>query len=308
MKIKKIIALLLALSMLFMLSACKNDDDDGTCECGCNCQEMMDYYNQLIANGVINSNGNAQNNSQDNQQQSNQQQGNQQQSNQQQSNNQQQNNNSQLSSDPSQWSKSQIVEAYKSAAGRTHNSVTSHQVMTMASLSVPGISDTLVNFARGIMDNVLQNNSTDVKGITGGHQNLVASDVKAARAYKSGNYTVIEMIMNEQTDGANGNMYAGSVGHAISVVGPVDDVVKQFAGQGMTVELPDENVKLHYTNPRLKVLVNGNGYIMNGTWSYVCNVDLKNFTIKAMGFNVPVKEAGGVVNFVVTLNGGFKEA
>ncbi len=303
MKIKRILAIFVAVSMLLALSACKKGDDD-TCDCGCNCKEMMNYYNQLIASGVIDVNGNIQQGG--NYQQGNQQQGNNQQGNNQQGNNQQQGN-TQIPADPSQWSKSQIVEAYKSAAGRTHNNVTSHQVMTMAELQVPDINETLVNFAKGVMDDTLKKNSVDIKGITGGHQNLVASDVYAARAYKSGNYTVIEMIMVEQTDGANGDMYSGTVGHAISVVGPVDNVVAQFAGQ-MTVSLPDENVKLTYKNPTLKVLIDGNGNIVNGTWSYVVDVDLKDFKIGAMGINVNVKKADALINFVVTLNGGFKTA
>ena len=140
------------------------------------------------------------------------------------------------------------------------------------------------------------------------HQNLVASDVYAARAYKSGNYTVIEMILNPQTDGANGNMYSGSVGHAISVVGDIDEVIGQFSGLGMDAVIADENVRLDYTNPRLKVLVDGNGMIVNGTWSYVVNISLKQLQIKAMGLTVDVAQADAIVDFVVVLNGGFKEA
>lgn len=304
MKFKKILALLLAFSMLFVLAACKDDSEDGECECGCNCKEMMEYYNQLVASGVINGNNSQQNNAQNNtqnNQQTNQQQNNQQSSNQQQSS-------GHLSDDPTQWTKSQIVEAYKTVAGRTHSSVTSYQQMTLRQLNAPGINDTLLGFASGVMDQALQNNSKNITGITGGHQNLVNSDVKAARAYKSGNNTVIEMIMNEQVDGAKGNMYSGTVGHAISVVGDIDEVLSQFSALGMNAEIADENVRLHYSNPRLKVLVNSNGVIVNGTWSYVVNISLKQLQIKAMGLTVPVAQADAIVDFVVTLNGGFKEA
>ena len=116
------------------------------------------------------------------------------------------------------------------------------------------------------------------------------------------------MILNPQTDGANGNMYSGSVGHAISVVGDIDEVIGQFSGLGMDAVIADENVRLDYTNPRLKVLVDGNGMIVNGTWSYVVNISLKQLQIKAMGLTVDVAQADAIVDFVVVLNGGFKEA
>ncbi len=218
------------------------------------------------------------------------------------------NDSSQQSDDPTQWTVAQIVETYRHAAARTHNSVTSQQVMTMrdGSLKAPGVNDSLLSMTESVMKTALSNNSGDVKGITGGHQNLVVSDVQSARAYKSGSNIVIEMKMKEQVDKGNGNMYSGSVGHAISVVGDIDNVIGQFESLGVKTDLKDENCTLHYRNPIVKVAINSSGIIVNGTWSYYVDVTLRDLTISAFGVTVPVNVATSVIDFIVTLNGGFK--
>ena len=217
-------------------------------------------------------------------------------------------NSSQQSADPSQWTTAQIVETYKHAAARTHNSVTSQQVMSLrdGSLKAPGINEGLLSMTESVMKTVLKNNSMDIKGITGGYNNLVVSDVQSARAYKNGSNIVIEMKMKEQIDKGNGNMYSGSVGHAISVVGDIDNVIGQFESLGVTTDLKDENCTLHYKNPIVKVAINSSGIIINGTWSYYVDVTLKNLTITGFGVTVPVNTATSVIDFIVTLNGGFK--
>ena len=312
-KTKMIIAIVVAVVLLFVaifsiVFAAKSNNDKKnnglTCDCEY-CSQMFAYYNYLIESGQIklnqvdgyNSNFNdfVQNDGQvdnntpvvDNQQTNNNQQSN-------------------TSNDPSKWTTAQIVETYKHAAARTHNSVTSYQQMTLRQMSAPGINSTLLSFAEGVMAKALQNNSKDIPGITGGHTNLSVSDVKAAKAYKSGNNIVIEMLMKEQTDKGNGNMYSGTVGHAISVVGDIDSVIGQFSGLGMDATIADQDCTLHYANPILKVTIDSNGRIINGTWSYVVNITLKNLTISAMGINVPVEQATAIVDFIVVLNGGFK--
>lgn len=310
-KSKKVVAIVLAVVVAFVaifgiaFAISSNNDKSGAPTCDCEyCSQMFAYYNYLIESGAIelkdvegagsyndfvpNNNNDVQ---PDNTQQDNSQQG-----------------DSQQSADPSTWTVAQIVETYKHAAGRTHNSVTSYQDMKLrdGSLNAPGIPGPLLSFAEGVMAKALSNNSMNIKGITGGHQNLVASDVQSARAYKSGNNIVIEMIMKEQVDKGNGQMYSGTVGHAISVVGDIDSVVGQFSGLGMDAQIADQDCTLHYKNPRLKVTLNSNGMIINGTWSYYVNITLNNLAIKAMGMTVDVKQATAVVDFVVTLNGGFK--
>ncbi len=289
---KKLLAILVAISMLVCLTSCA--------------KISVTVPNQAKPNGPINDDFNSQlpddfNDNFDNNQ------GDSQDNN----SNDNQNNNppsGELSDNPSEWTKAQIVDYYKKAAGKTHNSVTSYQKMTMRkdSLNAPGINGTLLNFAESVMSTALSNNSMDIKGITGGHWDLAASDVSGAKAYKSGNNIVIEMKMNEQVDKGDGKMYEGTVGHAISVVGDIDSVIGQFSGLGMDAKIADKDCTLHYKNPVLKVTVNNNGMIVNGTWSYVVYITLNNLEIKAMGLTVPVKQATSIVDFVVTLNGGFK--
>ncbi len=311
-KTKKIVAIVLAVVVAFVaifgiafaISSNNNKSNVPTCDCEY-CSQMFEYYNYLIESGRIelkdvegadSFNDFVQNNNQQNDVQN---------DNSQQNDNQQ---NTQQSADPTKWSVAEIVETYKHAAGRTHNSVTSYQDMKLrdGSLNAPGIPGPLLSFAEGVMADALSNNSMNIKGITGGHQNLAVSDVQSARAYKSGNNIVIEMIMKEQVDKGNGQMYNGTVGHAISVVGDIDSVIGQFSGLGMDATIADEDCTLHYKNPRLKVAIDSNGKIINGTWSYYVNITLNNLTIKALGMTVPVQQATAIVDFVVTLNGGFK--
>ncbi len=218
-----------------------------------------------------------------------------------------------ISDNPAEWTVAQIVQKYKSAAAKTHNNVTSHQDMTLRdkSLKATGtngkpIADSLLGMTESVMKTALKNNSTDFKGITGGHQNLLVSDVQSAKAYKNGDNIVIEMQMKEQIDKGNGKMTSGTVGHAISVVGDIDSVIGQFSSLGVETDLADENCTLHYKKPVVKVAINSNGYIVNGTWSYYVDVTLKNLTITAFGISVPVAIATSVIDFVVILNGGFK--
>lgn len=212
-----------------------------------------------------------------------------------------------VSSDPSKWSKEEIVDFYKKAAGNS-KSVKSTQTMEMTEIVANdgnGFLGTLIEWITPIFKAALKKNSTEYDGITGGYDKLVPSDVKTAKAYKSGEYTVIEMTMVEQTDGIHGDWSEGTVGHAISVVGDisvVQDELPQFY-----IDFDNADLKLHYTKPTLKVKINKNGVIEKGTWSYVLNVELENLYIEAkkLPIKVMVENGYGSVDYKVTVGGGF---
>ncbi len=207
-----------------------------------------------------------------------------------------------LPANPAEWTKAEVVYFYKAAAQKS-TSAKSIQKMTMDNgMSVKlnnGALEFLIGLAEPVIKAALKANSTEFDGITGGYDNLVPSNAKTARAYKEGKYTVVEMVMVEQTDDAYGDTFKGTVGHAISVVGNIAVVADSFPN--WTINFKDAFVQLHYKNPVVKVRINEKGIIESGTWSYVVDVKVQNLQIE----KVVVEDASTEINYVITTGGGF---
>lgn len=187
--------------------------------------------------------------------------------------------------DPADWSTKRIVAEYKKAAKKSNSTVKSKQHITIEKMSVnDGEYENVMSFIKTIISKFLESNSTEKDGITGGFENLVAEDVSSAKAYKSGNDTVIEMTMVEQTSGPKEDANSGSVGHTITAVGDISVVVKDLSDRGLPLELSEDETYIYYTNPTVKVTINENGEIISGTWQYTVEISMNNF--KAFGQNV----------------------
>ena len=212
------------------------------------------------------------------------------------------------SDDPSTWTKEQIVEYYKNAAINSKDKVKSVEYKNLSEMVVndgDGFLGKLVEMITPFLISALEDSQTEFDGITGGYENLVPDDVQSAKAYKSGEYVVVEMTMKEQIDGAHGDRYSGTVGHAISVVGDlavVTEALPQF-----NIDFENANVKLHYKNPKLKVRINKDGVIEKGTWSYVTYVTIENLYVgaKRIPLSATVKSGYGTVDYEITVGGGF---
>lgn len=186
---------------------------------------------------------------------------------------------------PGSWSTERIIEEYKSAARQSDASAKSTQKILLKSISVNnGEYENVMSFVGGIIGKFLESNSTVKDGITGGYESLAPQDVSSARAYKQGNDTVIEMYMVEQTSGAKEDALSGSVGHAITTVGDISTVVNDLSERGLPLELSEDETKIYYTNPSLKVTIDQNGEIVSGIWFYTVEIKMDNF--KAFGQNV----------------------
>lgn len=207
-------------------------------------------------------------------------------------------------SDPSAWSIEQIIEAYKDSAKKSDSKVKSEQSISLKSISVNnGEYEGLFEFITPIMSKLLANNSTEKDGITGGYKNLSVSDVASAKAYKVGNNIAIEMVMKDQISGAKEDALSGSVGHAITAVGDISVVTQQLTDLGLPLEISEKDTKIYYTKPVVKVLIDKNGEIINGTWSYIVEISLNNY--KAFGKTVNTTSV--IMDNTITVNGGFKK-
>ena len=204
-----------------------------------------------------------------------------------------------LTDDPADWSVAQIVDAYKNAAKKSHSTAKSSKNVEIKNISVNGSE---IKFVAPIMSKLIANNSEDENGITGGFNNLIESDVASAKAYKSGNNVVIEMVMREQISGAAEGEFDGTVGHAIKTVGDISVVTNQLKDLGLPLDFPEENIKIYYTKPVVKVLINNNGEIVNGTWRYTVEIRLNDYK----AFGKPVDTTSVIMDNIITVNGGFK--
>lgn len=210
--------------------------------------------------------------------------------------------NRELPANPAEWTKNEIVNYYKKACNNSTD-VKSIQKMTLRDGLKAEISNNtiqnLVELAMPVMVAALKANSTEFDGITGGYNDLVPSDVKSAKAYKEGKYTIIEMTLVEQTDDAYGDTFKGTVGHGISVVGNIGVVAENFPDWSMDFQSAD--IKLHYKNPVIKVRINEKGVIEQGTWTYEVYVTVRKLRI----VKIIVEDASGIIDYVVTTGGGF---
>ncbi len=210
--------------------------------------------------------------------------------------------NRELPANPAEWTKAEIVDYYKKACNNS-TSAKSIQKMTLRDGLKAEISNNtiqnLVELAMPVMVAALKANSTEFDGITGGYNDLVPSDVKTAKAYKEGKYTIIEMTLVEQKDDAYGDTFKGTVGHGISVVGNIGVVADNFPDWSM--DFDNAFIELHYKNPVVKVKINEKGVIEKGTWTYEVYVTVRNLRI----VKIIVEDATGIIDYEVTTGGGF---
>ncbi len=206
--------------------------------------------------------------------------------------------------DPSEWSAEETVEFYKASAIKSQSKVKSVQKMTLKELSVndgDGALGKFVDFVTPFFVSALEKNSTEFDGITGGYENLTASDTASVKAYKDGNYTVIEMTMKEQTDGIHANAKSGTVGHAISVVGDISVVEKELPQ--FKIGFEDADISLRYSKPKLKVKINKDGIIESGVWSYTVCINIENLRVdaKSVPIGATVDKGYGEVDYIITV-------
>lgn len=204
--------------------------------------------------------------------------------------------------DPSQWTKEEIIEFYKAAAAKTHPTAKSKQIMVLEELIIndgDGALGFFIKILEPAIASVIEKNALEFDGLTGGFKNLNVNDTQNVKAYKSGEYTVIEMTMKPQTDPIHADAESGTVGHAISVLGDIGKVLAEFSQFDVDVENAD--IAIHYVNPTVKVKINKDGIIEKGTWKYTCDPEIRNLDISG----IMIKKADAKIDYIITVGGGF---
>ena len=197
----------------------------------------------------------------------------------------------------------EIVADYVKARKATKPAPAGKQTMVLnGKISGDGGLGGLLKFASPVINDVLKNNSTDTDYVpASSHADLKASDVKSAKAIVSadGKYTDYIIYVKDQTDGPNGDSHnGGPVARGVGTLGSIDEALKQL---GAEFKSGKENVKLTYTNAYIKARVdNSTGKIINGTYHYLVKISISEAELK-LGISAKVKNMHGEVDYTVNI-------
>lgn len=199
--------------------------------------------------------------------------------------------------------KAEIIKFYKAAADKSAKNKKA-QALTLDSLNGgSGFVGGLINLFEPIAKSALKNNSNTSEGVPGGYSKLVASDLVSASARSDGKYTTIKMTPKEQTDQPKSQWDKGPVGHAIGVLGDIDNALSQLSGVTVDYQGSGKTLTLTYKKPFVNVKIDNNtGKIVNGSWGYDVHIKIDNVKV-SIGLSATLKGASGVVKQRITMPG-----
>lgn len=200
----------------------------------------------------------------------------------------------------------EIVADYVKARKATNPAPAGKQTMVLGNngkITGDGGLGGLLKVASPIINNVLKNNSTDTDYVpASSHADLKASDVKSAKAIVSadGKYTEYIIYVKDQTDGPNGDSKnGGPVARGVGTLGSIDEALTQL---GAEFKSGKENVKLTYTNAYIMARVdNSTGKIINGTYHYLVKINISQAQLKISIVTADVKNMYGEVDYTVRI-------
>ena len=195
-----------------------------------------------------------------------------------------------------------VVAFYNKAVNATvKNPPKGKQTMKLEKLEGTGGLGKILGSFEGIAKKALEKNSTETNYIPAGdHGDVLPTDVKNAKATNDGKYTTVSFDVKPQTDGPKESTSKGPVGRSIGTLGNVQNALDQLPGVSVTSGI--ENIKLTYDHAYVTVKIDNNtGKIVSGTWHYKVNVNVNNLGVKVIGIPASVDTLHGIVDYTVKI-------
>lgn len=196
-----------------------------------------------------------------------------------------------------------VVAFYNKAVNATvKNPPKGKQTMRLEKLEGTGGLGKILGSFEGIAKKALEKNSTETTWIPAGdHGDVLPTDVKNAKATNDGKYTTVSFDVNPQTDGPKESTSKGSVGRSIGTLGNVQNALDELPGVSVTSGM--ENIKLTYNDAYVRdvKIDNATGKIISGTWHYKVNVNVNNLGVKVVGIPASIDTLTGIVDYTVKI-------
>ena len=194
----------------------------------------------------------------------------------------------------------EVVEYYNAAVKKTNKAGAPAGQSTMklnGDISGDGAIGVILKVLNPAAKSALEKNSTPTDYIPGSGE-LKPEDIIRAEAVSKNGVTTIKLSIKEQTDGSDADPKAGPVGRAIGTLGSIDNALSEL---GAELTSGRDTVKLTYKNSTIKCTINEKtGLITGGTWFYQVNVLVGNAKAK-LGITANLKNLKAVIDYTVSI-------
>jgi len=207
--------------------------------------------------------------------------------------------------DPANWDTAKIVAFYNEArhANQGKTAPKGHQTMKLAGdITGDGAIGVILKVLNPAAAKALEKNSKDTDWIPAiDHADVLVSDVQQASAKKDAKGNVVLTIQfKNQVDGANGDSNnGGPVARGVGTLGSIDTALNEL---GAEITEGRDTVTLTYTNAYVKDLtVNPETMaILSGTFHYLVNVKIVNAKAK-LGISVTLENLKAAIDYTVVV-------
>ena len=193
----------------------------------------------------------------------------------------------------------EVVAFYNAARKATNPAPHGHQTMGLSGeITGDGVIGMLLSVLEPAAKSALEKNSKETDWIPGHDSNdILASDVTSAKATTKDGVTTVELRFKDQVDGPNGDSKnGGPVARGVSTLGSIDNALNEM---GATITEGRDTVKLTYTDAYLTAKIK-DGKIVGGTWHYLVKIFVGDAKGK-LGISLNLKNISAAVDYKVVI-------
>ncbi len=190
----------------------------------------------------------------------------------------------------------EVVEFYNAARKATNPAPKGHQTMALSGeITGDGFIGALLQVLQPAAKSALEKNSKDTDWIPGhDHGDILATDVTSAKATTKDGVTTVELKFKDQVDGPDKS--SGPVERGISTLGSIDSALGEL---GAEITEGRNTVSLTYTDAYLTAKIK-DGKIIGGTWHYLVKIFVGNAKGK-LGISITLKNLKAAVDYKVVI-------
>lgn len=199
----------------------------------------------------------------------------------------------------------EVLAYYNAAVAKTKKITKTEKMSLKSEITGDGFLGTALAVLQPIIEDVVAKQGGtkegNIPGANDGALRLQAGDIAKAVASSKNGKTTIAIQLKDQVDGpeAKDGETVGPVSRGIGTLGNIDGALTEL---GASISEGRETVKLTYNNATIKVVIDeSTGKIVDGSWKYDINIDVASAKITMAGISLNAKNLRAVLGWSIEM-------